>query len=178
MRLALKTRPDVAAVTGSIVCKAKLNPVLATKLAVAVWRYLLHNKGFGLCYEAASTGMSGPVSALGDTSLGVGASRSRTGALITWGKHVISWKSTRQSITAWSAFEAEADAGACALEVGLRIRGTLEALIGTRPETTLLEITRHVCQIYCGDIMIIRLLAHAILACGVAGFGIRLPLKE
>ena len=137
MWLALKTRPDVAAVTGSIACMATLNPVLATRLAVGVWRYLLHTKDFGLFYEATNNGMRDPLNAFGDASLGVGASRSRTGALVTWGKHVISWKSTRQSITAWSAFEAEADAGASALEVGLRIRGTLEALIGARPETTL-----------------------------------------
>ena len=137
MWLALKTRPDVAAVTGSIACIATLNPILATKLAIGVWRYLLHTKDFGLFYEATRNGMRDPLSAFGDASLGVGASRSRTGALVTWGTHVLSWKSARQSITAWSAFEAEVDAGACALEIGFRIRGTLEALTGARPETTL-----------------------------------------
>ena len=48
----------------------------------------------------------------GDASLAPGASRSRTGVIILWGDHLISWKSQRQALTAWSAFEAEVDASA------------------------------------------------------------------
>ncbi|CAE7207770.1 unnamed protein product [Symbiodinium sp. CCMP2592] len=122
--------PDVAAVTGGIACIATLSPTKAVKLAVGVWRYLLYTKTCGLWYHD-------PVHFYGDASLGVGASRSRTGALVTWGQHVITWRSCRQSITAWSAFEAEVDAGAAALEMGIKVRETLERLTTRRPAATL-----------------------------------------
>ena len=48
----------------------------------------------------------------GDASFATGASSSRTGTWICWGERVISWKSKRQTICAWSAFEAELDAAA------------------------------------------------------------------
>ena len=74
----------------------------------------------------------------GDASLlGVGASRSRTGALVTGGEHVIAWRSCRQSITAWSALEAEVDAGTTALEMGIKVRETLQRLTTRRPAATL-----------------------------------------
>jgi len=136
MWLALKSRPDIAAVTGGIACIATLSPTKAVKLAIGVWRYLLYTKTYGLWYKTV-TGMSDPVHFYGDASLGVGASRSRTGAIVTWGQHVIAWRSCRQSITAWSAFEAEVDAGATALEMGIKVRETLERLTTRRPVATL-----------------------------------------
>ena len=55
--------------------------------------------------------MSDPTHIYDDASLGVGAGRSRIGALVNGRQHVIAWRSCRESITVWSAVEAEVGNG-------------------------------------------------------------------
>lgn len=66
----------------------------------------------------------------GDASLAPGASRSRTGVVVKWGDHILAWKSQRQSLTAWSAFEAEVDASATTFQTGVPVKVMLEKVTG------------------------------------------------
>ena len=171
MWLALKNRPDIAAVTGRIVCIATLSPTKAAKVAIWAWRYLLHNKNCGLWYKNA-VGMRDPMHFCGDASLGVGSSRSRTGALVTWGQHVIAWTSCMHYITAWRAFEAQADAGATALEMDIEVRET-GRLTTRRPALPLFRDNVACLTNLLKNINITKLRELGKLACAAAGFAIR-----
>ena len=84
----------------------------------------------------------------GDASLAPGASRSCTGVIILWGDHLISWKSQRQALTAWSAFEAEVDASATTCQTGVPLKILLEQVVSA-PVRMVLGSDNAACVVNC-----------------------------
>ena len=62
------------------------------------------------------------LSIFGDASLAPGASRSRTGVVVKFGGYTIAYRTQRQSLTAYSAFEAEVEAAATAYQLGTQVK--------------------------------------------------------
>ena len=98
-------------------------------LAKRVWRYVKGTLEYKLHY-AYKEDMVDNLLSYGDASWATGASRSRTGLWICWGDHPLAWKSCRQNVIAWSAFEAEVDAAASATQTGVTIKRMLTQLLG------------------------------------------------
>lgn len=137
--LALRSRPDIAATVGSVACLSAIHPGVALKLCQGIWRYLSSTRNHGVFFAPGSpeSCFADSLWLYGDASLAPGASRSRTGVVIKWGDHVLSWKSQRQALTAWSAFEAEVDAGASACQVGIPVKILLQKVLGQPIQTFL-----------------------------------------
>ena len=137
--LALRSRPDIAATVGSVACLSAIHPGVALKLCQGIWRYLSSTRNHGVFFAPGSpeSCFADSLWLYGDASLAPGASRSRTGVVIKWGDHVLSWKSQRQALTAWSAFEAEVDAGASACQVGVPVKILLQKVLGQPIQTFL-----------------------------------------
>ena len=130
--LALRSRPDIAATVGSAACMSTVHPGLVWNLGQGIWRYLSSTREHGVFFAPHSDGpgLDEPIWCYGDASLAPGASRSRTGMVIQWGEHILAWKSQRQALTAWSAFEAEVDAGATTCQNGTPLKTLLEKVVG------------------------------------------------
>ena len=135
--LSLRSRPDVAAVVGIAACEITHDPREAMRLARGVWRYIRKTWSRGLLYEWMNE-TPGELTWASDASLSPGGSRSRSGTVILWGSHVIGWRSQRQTLTAYSAQEAELEAMAQTVELGTKIYQLLEAIAG-RPISSCLE---------------------------------------
>ena len=103
------------------------------------WRYLSSTRNHGVFFAPCfpESCFDDSLWLFGDASLAPGASRSRTGVVIKWGDHILSWKSQRQALTAWSAFEAEVDSGASACQVGVPVKVLLQKVLGKPIQTFL-----------------------------------------
>ena len=104
----------------------------SSRLCQGVWRYLSATRQHGIFFQSFPDGsrLSDALWCFGDASLAPGASRSRTGVVVKWGDHILAWKSQRQSLTAWSAFEAEVDASATTFQTGVPVKVMLEKVTG------------------------------------------------
>ena len=67
-----------------------------------------------------------------DASFSPEGSRSRSGYIITLGEHVLGWGSQRQTVTAWSATEAEIDGMCTGTQELLKYQTTLEDMLGRK----------------------------------------------
>ena len=127
----LRSRPDTSAIVGTLATMMTVDPQRVLSLAKRVWRYLKGTLQYKLLYKYQDS-VCYNVLCFGDASFATGASRSRTGMWICWGDHVISWKSKRQTICAWSAFEAELDAAANTSQTGVHLQRTLEGILNRK----------------------------------------------
>ena len=132
----LRSRPDTSAIVGTLATMMTVDPQRVLSLAKRVWRYLKGTLHYKLLYKYQDS-VCDDVFCYGDASFATGASRSRTGTWICWGDHVLSWKSKRQTICAWSAFEAELDAAANTSQAGVHLQRTLEGILNRKLDMTL-----------------------------------------
>lgn len=116
-----------------------VHPGLVLKLCQSIWRYLSATRTHGVLFAAIPDGprLDDVLWCYGDASLAPGASRSRTGVVIQWGEHILCWKSQRQALTAWNAFEAEVDAGATTCQNGVPLKALLEQVVGAHVDMML-----------------------------------------
>ena len=133
---ALRSRPDVSAVVGTLATMMTVDPVKVLALSKRVWRYLKGTFAVKLLHKYCDN-LTDKIHCYGDASFATGASRSRSGTWICFGEHVLSWKSKRQTICAWSAFEAELDAAATTSQTGVHIQRTLEGMLNKKLEMIL-----------------------------------------
>ena len=148
--IALRSRPDIAATVGSAACMSTVHPGLVSKLCQGIWRYLSATRNHGVLFCSLPDGphLDDTLWCYGDASLAPGASRSRTGVIILWGDHIISWKSQRQALTAWSAFEAEVDASATTCQTGVPLKMLLEQVVSA-PVRMVLGSDNAACVVNC-----------------------------
>ena len=78
--LALKTRPDIAAITAICASLQTRNPELAIKYSKETWRYLYHNANVSIKLTPVPDEFKVRISA--DASFSPGGDRSRTGVFI------------------------------------------------------------------------------------------------
>ncbi|CAE7496920.1 unnamed protein product [Symbiodinium sp. CCMP2456] len=133
----LRTRPDVLATVGALSCMSTVDPRKTYKLATQVWRYLAGTRDKVLFFKAGGDLQEARLSVFGDASLAPGASRSRTGVVVKFGGHVIAYRTQRQSLTAFSAFEAEVEASATAYQLGTQVKTFLDKFLQKGVETEL-----------------------------------------
>ena len=112
-------------------------PRAVVKFATGLWRYLRGTLRYSLVYIAE--GCCGDVKFQSDASFAPEGSRSRSGGVITYAGSVMQWISCRQTVTAWSVCEAEADAMAHVLSVGILIMYTMRNLLHLPMKGTLTE---------------------------------------
>ena len=118
MWLATKTRPDIASTCGILSTLVVLRPDLVLAKATSLWKYVRHTMFYGMTFRNSD---DRTLALESDASFGSGASRSRSGYAIKWGPNVIMYKSSRQSLTAYSTCEAETCAMADAIADQLRM---------------------------------------------------------
>ena len=133
----LRTRPDLLATVGALSCMSTVNPGKTYKLATQVWRYLAGTRNKVLFFKAGGALQEATLSIFGDASLAPGASRSRTGVVVKFGGYVIAYRTQRQSLTAFSAFEAEVEASATAYQFGMQVKMFLDKFLQKSVDTEL-----------------------------------------
>lgn len=94
--IALRSRPDIAATVGSAACMSTVHPGSVSEICQGIWRYLSSTRDHGVFAPCNDPRYEDVLWRYGDASLAPGASRSRTGVIIQWGEHVLSWKSQRR----------------------------------------------------------------------------------
>ena len=134
--LAIKTRPDIAAITSILASLITRCPSEVVRVVGGVWKYLAATWNVTLNYKMMGSGQIGDsqltanqkemkLTTLTDASFAPGGDRSRSGYCVYFGPHLIHWGSTKQQVTAMSSCEAELDAAI----VGLKhSRGIFEVL--------------------------------------------------
>eukprot|EP00439_Symbiodinium_sp_Y106_P064072 s2258_g10.t1 len=133
----LRTRPDLLATVGALSCMSTVNPGKTYKLATQVWRYLAGTRNKVLFFKAGGALQEATLSIFGDASLAPVASRSRTGVVVKFGGYVIAYRTQRQSLTAFSAFEAEVEAPATAYQFGMQVKMFLDKFLQKSVDTEL-----------------------------------------
>ncbi|CAE7378484.1 unnamed protein product [Symbiodinium sp. CCMP2456] len=133
----LRTRPDLLATVGALSCMSTVDPRRTYKLATQVWRYLAGTRNKVLSFKAGGDLQEAKLSIFGDASLAPGASRSRTGVVVKFGGYVIAYRTQRQSLTAFSAFEAEVEASATAYQFGTQVKMFLDKFLQKSVDTEL-----------------------------------------
>ena len=135
--LGLRTRPDLLATVGALSRMSTVDPRKTYKLATQVWRYVAGTKNKVLFFKAGVDLNEAKHGIFRDTSLAPGASRSRAGVVVKFGDHVIAYRTQRQSLTAYSAFEAEVEAAATAYQLGMQVKLFLDKLFQRSMDTEL-----------------------------------------
>ena len=90
-----------------------------------------------LFFRAGGNLQEEKLSIFGDVSLAPGASRSRTGVVVKFGGYTIAYRTQRQSLTAYSAFEAEVEAAATAYQLGTQVKLFVDRFLKKDVETEL-----------------------------------------
>ena len=140
MWIALRSRPDIAACLGIASTMITSRPSESLRLCKGIWRYLrctwdklLHYSYGGDPGNRDQTGKDDVTFRIvSDASLAPGGARSRSGIALFLGNHLLSWKSQRQSIVAWSATESEIEATAIAIQEGIKLHAVLEELLAVK----------------------------------------------
>jgi hypothetical protein len=124
--LALKTRPDIAAITAVCASLQTRNPEKAVMWTTEIWRYLKSTSDMGTYLCPGDTGYKVNISA--DASFAPGGDRSRTGVVIRVAGAIVHWSSNRQSGAVMSAHEAELNAAVSGTKVGISIRNIVKEM--------------------------------------------------
>ena len=122
--LALKTRPDIAAITAICSSMQTRDPERAYKITQEIWKYLWTTKNLVMKLVTVKTGPD-VVTISADASFAPGGDRSRTGVAILVNGVIVHWCSTRQSLASTSAHEAELNATTTGLKLGISLRDLL-----------------------------------------------------
>ncbi|CAE7540631.1 RE1 [Symbiodinium natans] len=110
----------------------------SVRLTRGIWRFLRATWDVRLMFRAKHEETPSQVVRMtADASFAPGGARSRTGYAIFMGDHLISWRSQRQALVAWSATEAELEATATVVQDGAKFQETLSELVGHKLELLL-----------------------------------------
>ena len=138
MWISLRSRPDVAACLGIAATLVATHPEESVRLTRGIWRFLRATWDVRLMFRAKHEETPSQVVRMtADASFAPGGARSRTGYAIFMGDHLISWRSQRQALVAWSATEAELEATATVVQDGAKFQETLSELVGHKLELLL-----------------------------------------
>ena len=127
MWAAMRTRPDVQAAVSMCACLAVVCPGYVLQKLKAIWRYVRKTMWLSLHFVGSKSTV---ITAYSDCSFAAQGSRSRTGVVLKIGSDVVSWRSVRQKLTAWSVCEGESDAAATGLQDALRLKEVVDQLTG------------------------------------------------
>ena len=115
-----------------------VDPQKVLDLTKRVWKYVKGTLSYKLHYKLHAT-LHDKLLSYGDASWATGASKSQTGLSVCWGEHPLAWKSSRQTVTAWSALEAEVDAAAGTTQAGVTIKRMLSQLLQREVDANLIS---------------------------------------
>ena len=118
--LALKTRPDIAAITAICASLQTRDPDRSVKYCREIWKYLYGTSRMYMCLIPESDKFKVRISA--DASFAPGGDRSRTGVVIRVAGAIVHWSSNRQSGAVFSVHEAELNGAVTGTKVGVSIR--------------------------------------------------------
>ena len=128
MWLGLRSRPDICSTIGVTACLAATNPREAQRLCTGLWRYLRGTVDWGILYTASGTTT---LDIHTDASFSPGGSKSRSGIVLKVGNNIISWKSLRQALTAFSATESELEGMTLGVELAVKLRVMMQEINNT-----------------------------------------------
>ena len=129
MWAAMRTRPDIQAVVSMAACMVTVCPSYVLRKLKQVWRYIRKTLWLSLRFVGSDSRI---ITVYTDASFAPQASRSRTGVVLQVGPDLISWRSVRQSLTAWSTCEAETEAIATGIQDAVRLQSIVQGLTNVR----------------------------------------------
>ena len=127
MWAAMRTRPDIQAVVSMCACLCVICPAYVVQKLKAVWKYVRKTLWLSLQYAGSKSTV---ITSYSDCSFAAQGSRSRTGVVLTVGVDIVSWRSVRQKLTAWSVCEGESEAAATGLQDALHLKDIVDQLTG------------------------------------------------
>ena len=119
--LALKTRPDIAAITAICASTQSRNPWTAVCWAPEVWKYLKATSQLGMEMRPETDRSDYDVKIAADASFSPGGDRSRSGVVIIVEGVVVHWASSKQSGNVMGAHEAELNAAVTGTKIGISL---------------------------------------------------------
>ena len=127
MWAAMRTRPDIQAVVSMCARLCVICPAYVLQKLKAVWKYVRKTLWLSLQYAGSKSTV---ITSYSDCSFAAQGSRSRTGVVLTIGVDIVSWRSVRQKLTAWSVCEGESEAAATGLQDALHLKDIVDQLTG------------------------------------------------
>ena len=127
MWAAMRTRPDIQTVVSMLACLTVICPVYVLEKIKAVWKYVRKTMWLSMQFVGSRDTV---ITAYSDCSFAAQGSRSRTGVVLKIGADVVSWRSVRQKLTAWSVCEGETEAAAMGLQDAMKLKEIVEQLTG------------------------------------------------
>ena len=124
--LAIKTRPDVAAIMSMAASLQTRIPTEALKVTEGIWKYLAAtwNAAMSVTFAGHPEGML-EMQVDMDESIYPGGHRSRSGIIIMLNGELIHWASNKQSMSATSSCEAELNACITGVKLAVGIRDVI-----------------------------------------------------
>ena len=126
--MSTRSRPDIASTVGILASELTHRPKRVLQLIRHVWRYIRGTLNVCLTYKAQKNIQE--FTCYSDASFAPTAGRSRSGMVYMLGSSILDWASTKQTLTSWSATEAETVAMSECLSQGGRMQDTVNQLIG------------------------------------------------
>ena len=125
--MALKTRPDIAAITAICASLQTRDPEKVVTWTKEIWKYLKSTTDMGahLCPEENP---KFKVNISADASFAPGGDRSRTGVVIRVVGAIVHWAPNKQSRSVMSAHEAELNGAVTGTKVGIAIRNLVKEM--------------------------------------------------
>ncbi|OLP99844.1 Retrovirus-related Pol polyprotein from transposon TNT 1-94 [Symbiodinium microadriaticum] len=128
--MSTRSRPDIASTVGILASELTHRPKRVLQLLRHAWRYIRGTLDVCLTYK-----MQQDIQEF--TSFAPTAGRSRSGMVYMIGSSILDWASTKQTLTAWSATEAETVAMSECLSQGGRMQSAVDQLLGHALQITL-----------------------------------------
>ena len=126
-----RSRPDIAACVGALGSLLVTHPKKVLEWCHQVWRYLAGTVEHRIVFQGQAVQADAfELSVSADASFAPGGSKSRSGVVAMLNGCLIQWSSTRQSLAAQSAVEAEIQAAGLGCVTAIAILNLMKSLIG------------------------------------------------
>lgn len=128
--LVSRTRPDLAYSVSRVSALATTYPLQAANLANHVLRYLAGTPKHGLLYAPFSEDCPDvqEIATFTDASYAPRGGASQLGVAVMWAGGVVSWRSSKATLTSMSSCEAELQAGAVGFLLGVGLQSVMESV--------------------------------------------------
>ena len=110
-----------------LACLTVICPVYVLEKIKTVWKYVRKTMWLSMQFVGSRDTV---ITAYSDCSFAAQGSRSRTGVVLKIGADVVSRRSVRQKLTAWSVCEGETEAAATGLQDAMKLKDIVEQLTG------------------------------------------------
>ena len=134
--LATRTRPDLSYFTSLLSSSSTHQGKWSKELATKMLRYLAGSREQGIVLTAA--GDEKDLKVYTDAGFAGASTKSQNGLVVLWGGSIVTWRSSRASLSALSTAEAELCSAALGWQVTEGIRYMLASLGVVVPSTTVL----------------------------------------